>query len=150
MGRLDHHADALGLQHLGDGVGDLRGHLFLDLQPSGIGVDDPRQFADPDHAVIRQVSDVGAADDRFHVMLAVRLETDIAQQHHLVVTLDLFEGALQQHHRIDRVALEVFIVGARHPFRRAGQAFAGWIVAGPAYHGRDRGQHFFVARPRGG
>src|SRR6516162_2479093 len=34
----DHHADALGLQDVLDGVGDLRRQLLLDLQPAGEAV----------------------------------------------------------------------------------------------------------------
>ena len=60
-----------------------------------ISVDDPRELADADHPVGRQVADVRAADDGRHVMLAKRLEGDVAQHHHLVVALDFLEGAPQ-------------------------------------------------------
>src|SRR4249919_2357904 len=46
---LDHHADAERLQHALDAAGDLRGHLFLDLEATGIGIDHARQLADADH-----------------------------------------------------------------------------------------------------
>ena len=41
MGGLDDHRDALGLQHLIERVGDLRRHLFLDLQALGVDLDEP-------------------------------------------------------------------------------------------------------------
>ena len=41
---LDDHADALRLQHLVNGVGDLCRQALLDLQPLGVGLDDPRQL----------------------------------------------------------------------------------------------------------
>src|SRR5215210_3368010 len=45
-----------------------------------------RQFADADDLVARQISDRRLADDRRHVVLAMRLERDVLQQHDLVVT----------------------------------------------------------------
>src|SRR5216683_8428792 len=44
MRRLDDHRDALGLQYLIERVGDLRRHLFLNLQALGIDFDEPRQL----------------------------------------------------------------------------------------------------------
>jgi hypothetical protein len=65
----------------------------LDLQSFREHLDQARQLGNADHAVARQVADVDAADDRRHVMFAVRLEADVAQHHDLVVTAGLLEGA---------------------------------------------------------
>jgi hypothetical protein len=76
-----------------------------------------------------------------HVVLAVRLEADVAQQNHLVVTLDFLEGALEQVEGVDGVAGEELLVGLYDALRRAGQAFARRVVAGPAdqcLHGLQR------------
>ena len=105
-------ATPFGLQHLVERVGDLRGHLFLDLQPLGIDVDEPRQFRDADDAVVRQIGDMHLADDRRDVVLAMRLEADVLQQDDLVIAVGLLEGALQQRHRVLVVAAEIFAVGA--------------------------------------
>jgi len=89
---------------------------------------------------------VGAADDRRHVVLAVRLEADVAQQHHLIVALDLLEGALQQIDRIHRVALEEFFGGFHHALWRAGEPLARRIVTGPADQRFHRPQRFVAGR----
>ena len=119
--RLDDHRHAARIEHLLDRVGDLRGQLFLDLQPLGIGVDQPGQLADAHHAPVRQIGHVGAPDDRHHVVLAIALQPDVAQQHDLVVAVGLLERALEQGRRIDVVAGEELLVGTHHP-RRACRA----------------------------
>jgi len=45
MRRLDDDADAARLHHLVDRLGDLRGQLFLDLEPLGIDLDETHQLA---------------------------------------------------------------------------------------------------------
>jgi hypothetical protein len=129
---IDHHRDAARLQHLLQGVGDLRRHLLLDLQPLGIAVEQPRQLADPDHAMVRQIGDVRAADDRRQVMLAMALEAHVPEHDHLVVAVGLLESALEDRMRLLVVAAEELAPGAHHAVGRAEQAFARRVVAGPA------------------
>ena len=52
MGRLDDHGDTPWLQLGIDGVGDLSGHLLLDLQPLGISLDHTCQLGDADHTIV--------------------------------------------------------------------------------------------------
>ena len=111
---LDHHGDAAGLQHLLDGVGDLGGELFLDLQPLGVGFHDAGELADADDAAVRQVGDVGAADDRHHVVLAMAFQPDVAQQNDLVVAVGFLERAFQQADGIHLVAGEEFLIRAHN------------------------------------
>ena len=47
MVRFEHHADALRLQHFLNGIGNLRRHLFLNLQPLGVDFYHARQFEIP-------------------------------------------------------------------------------------------------------
>ena len=75
---LDHHGHALGLENVADGIGDLYRHFFLDLKALRIDIDQTRQLADADDPVGGQVGDVGDADNRRHVVLAVGAEVDIA------------------------------------------------------------------------
>ena len=103
---IDHHRHAGRLQGFLDALGDLRGELFLHLEAAGVALHHARQLADADHAVGRHVADVGAADDRRHVVLAVALELDVAQHHHLVVALDFLEGALEVVGRVLGIAGE--------------------------------------------
>ena len=87
-----------------------------------------------------------AADDRRDVMLAMRGETDIAQQHNLVVARDLLEGAPQMLGGVLVVAGEPLLIGAHHPGRRLEQPFAAGVVASPTNEGLNR---FFSLRTRG-
>src|SRR5208282_6558638 len=49
MPGLDDHADALGIDSVLDGLGDLRGQALLDLQAARESVDEARDFAQADH-----------------------------------------------------------------------------------------------------
>jgi hypothetical protein len=146
MAGVDHHRNATRLQHLLQGVGDLRSHLLLDLQALGIAIEQPRQLADPDHAVMRQIGDMRAPDDGSDMMLAMALEAHVLQHDHLVVPVGLFEGALEDGVRLLIVAAEELAIGAHHAFRRAEEALAGRIVAGPADQGAHRLFRFVLAR----
>ena len=44
MGGFDHHAQALGFQVLFNGISDLGGQLFLQLEPMSEAVDQPGQL----------------------------------------------------------------------------------------------------------
>ena len=138
-----------GVQHFLHRVGDLGGQFLLDLQPSGIGIDQPRDLADPDHPVLRQIADMGPADDRHHMVLAMGFDADIAQHDDLVIAFGLGKGPVQELHRIDGIAGEEFLIGAHHPGRRFAQAFAVRIVAGPAQQGADCRFGFLARRAPG-
>src|SRR5688572_5769083 len=135
---LDHDADAARFQHRVDAGGDLCSHLLLHLEPTRIGIDYPRQLADPDHLVGGQVTHMGAADDRRHVMLAVRFELDVAEHDHLVVAGGLLEGATQILTWIDTVAAVPVAIGSYDTARRVAQTLAGGILAGPAQQDAHR------------
>jgi hypothetical protein len=89
---VDHDPDAARFENVVDARGDLRGELLLHLKAARITVDDARELADADDPIGGQVSHMGVADNRRHVVLAKRFETNIAQHHHFIVTLDLLEG----------------------------------------------------------
>jgi len=88
---LDDHADAFRLEHILNAMGDLCGHGFLYLQAARECLDNTGEFADADNVAIRQVANVGPADDRRHVVLAMRLELDISQDNHFIVAVDFIE-----------------------------------------------------------
>ena len=113
--RLDHDADAARLQHVVDAAGDLGRHLLLDLEATREDVDDARELRDADHLGRRQVAHVGPADDRRHVVLAVRLELDVAQHDHLVVAGHLLERAAQVVAGVDGVARDTSPCRPRRP-----------------------------------
>ena len=147
--RLGDHRDAMRLEHGIETRRDLGGHLLLDLQPPRIDVDQPRQLGNSDHAVARQIADVHAADDRRHVVLAMRLETDVAQHHHLVVAAGLLEGPLEIVARIILVTGKPFLISAHDAPRRGQEPFPVWIVAGPTDERAHGALRFLAGRPRG-
>ena len=126
-----------GLQHVVDAAGDFGRHLFLHLEAAREDVDHAGQLADADDLAGRQVTHVGAADDRRHVVLAVRFELDVAQHDHLVVAAGLLERAAQVVARVDRVAGKPVGVGVDDALRRIEQAFASRVFAGPAQQRAD-------------
>ncbi|MNS78674.1 hypothetical protein D3C72_1122990 [compost metagenome] len=139
---LDDHADAVRAQHVLDGVGDVRGHLFLNLQAPRKAAHHAGQLGDADHAIGRQVADVGHADDRQHVVFAEADEADVLQHDQFVVAADLLEGLLQIFARLDLIALEQLAIGLGHPLGRFHQTFAVGIVARPLDQGADGGFGF--------
>ena len=124
MGGFDHHGDAFWLQHLLDAIGDLRVHLLLHLKAARIGVHHAGELGNADDLPGGEITDMGAADDRRKMMLAMGLKPDIAQHDHLVITLDLFEGALEENDGIVGIAGKPIVIGPRHPCGRIAQALA--------------------------
>jgi len=111
----------------------------LNLQPPGIGLDDPRQLADSDDAAVRDIGDPGLPNDRGQMMLAMALERNPAQHNHLIVAFDLLERLLKDVDGVLRVAREILLERACDAARCLDQAVALRIVAGPAdnrAHGR--------------
>ena len=76
---LNHDGNALWLQHLIDGVGDLRRHARLDLQSPRIGFHDARELGNSDDASVGHIGDPDAADDRRNMMLAMAFERDASE-----------------------------------------------------------------------
>ncbi len=146
---LNHHAHAVGLEHVLDGLGDLGGELFLDLQAMGEALHHPRQLGDAHHAVGRQVADMGAAHHRQHVVLAEANHADVAEHDQLVIAANLFEGALQIGAWLLAIAGEQFAVGARDAGGGFQQTFAVGIVARPADQGAHRRLGFGLGRTGG-
>jgi hypothetical protein len=73
---LNDNGNSVGLEDPVDRVGDLRGHLFLDLKTTGIDLDNSGQLADADDVPAGQISHMGLAGDRRHMVLAVADELD--------------------------------------------------------------------------
>ena len=124
--RLDNYRNALRLEDFVDGIGDLRCHLFLDLQAPGVDVDNARELADAHDTVVRQVGDVCPAYDGREMVLAVQFEANIAQQHDFVVAIGFLKGAPQDVYGINLVSGEMLPVCVNYPARRVAEPFASW------------------------
>ena len=76
-------ATPLGCRAVIKRVGDLRGELLLDLQAAREDIDDARDFREPDHFPVRDVSDMRFADKRQQMMFAHRVKLDVFDEHDL-------------------------------------------------------------------
>ena len=112
---------------------------LLRLQAMGEDIDDAGNLGQADDLAVRQIADMRLADDRHHVVLAMRMELDVADDDEIVIAGDLLEGAAELFRRAHVVAVEHFEVGLGDALGRVDQALAVRIVAGPAQqraHGR--------------
>src|SRR3990167_2073375 len=78
------------------------------------------------------------AHDRRHVMFAMRMKRDVAQQNDFVITADLLESALEIGFGAFFIALEIFEEGVDDALRRVDEPFAFRVVADPAKQLLDR------------
>jgi hypothetical protein len=116
---LDHHADPLWRQVILQPVGDLLGQPLLHLQITGEQLDHPRQLGQPEDPIARQVADVRDALERQHVVLAQRLDRDVAGQHEFVVAL-----VVRERGQVELARCQHLGVCVRHPARGVGQVVA--------------------------
>ena len=70
------------------GLGDLGGQALLDLEATGVALDDSGQLRQPRDATVarREVGHVGQTDEGNEVVFTERGEGDVAHHDHLVVT----------------------------------------------------------------
>ena len=90
---------------------------------------------------------MGAADEGNDMVLAMRVEFDVAQHDDVVIAFDLVEGARQRLHRVLLIALEELVIGLDHALRRVEQALAVGIVACPGDQRADGLFGLLLARP---
>ena len=108
-------------------VGDLFGHPFLHLRAVRQGLHHAGQFAQAQHAAVRQVADVGVAHEREEVVLADAVEGDVADEHDLVIFFG--ECLAEMHLRVSVQPAEHLGIHAGHAGRRFQQALAIGIFA---------------------
>ncbi len=102
-----------------------------------------REFGNSDDAVAGQIGDRGLADDRREMVLAMRLERYVPEQHDLVISADFLEGAAEMMRGVFLISPRIFAPGPRHPGGGIEQPLACWIVASPANQRPDRFLHIF-------
>src|SRR5258708_32126833 len=85
MAGFDDYADTLRSDFFLDGLRDLTGHALLNLQAAGKHIDHARNLAKPQNTFVRQVSNVGLAEERQQVMFAQAKKLDVLHNHHFVV-----------------------------------------------------------------
>src|SRR5882757_9143128 len=145
---LDHDRNATRLEDLVDRGRDLRGQMLLGLQAAGKDVGEACQLGEPDHPFDRRIGDMRLAIERHHVVLALRRELDVADQHEIVVAGGLAEGAVEHLGRAQMIALIKFVEGLHHASRRVQQSLATGVLADIAEQRLYRGFRLGARRPR--
>src|SRR5258705_5493449 len=88
------HGNAERIDLLADCLRNLICHPFLDLETPCKHIHKPRNLAESDHALAREVRDVTLAEKRQQVMLAQRVEVDVLDDHHFVI-IDSEESVIE-------------------------------------------------------
>src|SRR6266850_6205751 len=82
---FDDHTHTLGTNFFLNGLCDLAGHALLNLQPASEHVYQAGDFAQSEHTLVRQVSDMGLAEEREQVVFAKTEEFNVLHHHHFIV-----------------------------------------------------------------
>src|SRR6266446_3305332 len=85
MAGFDNHANTLRSDFFLDGLGNLTGHALLNLQTARKHVDHACNLAESQHTLLRQIGDMGFAEERQEVVFAEAEEFDVFNDDHLVV-----------------------------------------------------------------
>src|SRR5712664_3331569 len=85
MAGFDNHANTLRSDFFLDGLRDLAGHAFLNLQAARKHVDHAGDLAEPQNPLVRQIGHVGLAEERQQMVFAEAEEFDVLHDNHLVV-----------------------------------------------------------------
>src|SRR2546422_374111 len=122
------HTEVSGLQHdhragrresIAQQGEDLLGHPFLDLRSPRVVLDRPRELAQADDALARDVADVRRAEEGKEVIRSERIERDVEHRDHLRVALAVRERS--QARLLGHQAHEELAVRARDAQIRAGE-----------------------------
>jgi hypothetical protein len=89
----------------------------------------------PHDFFIRPVRDVRGAKDGGEVVFAVGHERNIAHDHHVVISIDIFKRGGQFGGGVHRVSGEKFVIGTNKTGRGVDQAGAGGVFADIAQNG---------------
>ena len=80
--RLDHDADAVGIDRVLNGICDLFSQSFLYLEPPRVHVYEPCQLADAEDLAPRDVADMAAAEEGEHMVLAEAVDLNVPHDDH--------------------------------------------------------------------
>ena len=128
MGSLDNNGHTERLEGLLDAVSDLHGEPFLNLEPAGISVHNPRNLAEPGYVTVWYIGNVSLAVKRQEMMLAHGIELNVFYQNHLLIFF-LEHGALENCHRVNLVTVHQELHAFGHPFRSFKETFPGWVFS---------------------
>src|SRR5437762_9143518 len=93
-----------------------------------------------------QVGHMRASEERHDVMLAMRVELDVAQHDDIVIAADVFERGGQCLERAFFVSLEELAIGIGDASRRVAEPLACGIIASPGNERADCRLHLCLRR----
>src|SRR5207248_4034645 len=125
--RLDHHAHPARVEHLHQRVRHLVGEALLDLQAAREHLDDAWNLREADQAAVGQVRDVRPPEERQQVVLAQRVDLDVADADQVLVPLAVQRVPDDVRHRHVVPAREP-LEGCLDPGRGLAQPLAGGII----------------------
>src|SRR6266850_4535775 len=120
---FDDHTHTLGTNFFLNGLCDLAGHALLNLQPASEHVYQAGDFAQSEHTLVRQVSDMGLAEEREQVVFAEAEELNIFHDDHLVVG-DAEGGAVEKVVNVLMIATGEKLEGLFEALRGLAQSLA--------------------------
>src|ERR1051326_6039305 len=85
VSRLNHHANALRIDSVLNGLSDLHRQTFLHLQAAGKDIDEARNLAQAQDLAVWDISDMNLAEKRKHVVLAEAEHLNVFHDHHFVI-----------------------------------------------------------------
>src|SRR5690606_33744333 len=94
-------------------------------------IHDAGNLGKANHLVIGQIGDMRLADDRHHMVLAMRMERDVLYEDEIVIAADFLENRTEDFFRAFRIACEQFLISLCHTLRRSQNAFALRVVSSP-------------------
>src|SRR2546426_9571874 len=127
MAGLNDDGDALRVQFLLQGFGDLHRQAFLYLQAPAEPLHEPRDLAESHHTLVGDIGDVALTVEGQEVVFAETEEVDVADHHHLVV-LDRVESTVKDTFNILLIALREETERLGDPLGSLQEPFAGRIL----------------------
>jgi len=123
---IDDHADSAGIQYFLDGIGNLPGQPFLNLEPPCVHIGDPRQLGNTDYFVVGDIPDMAFAEERQQMVLAQGINLDVSQDDH-VSGFCLEDGIVHDLVQTLGVTLREETECFLRPFRGSAQSFPAGI-----------------------
>ncbi len=128
MLRFDHDRNPDWMQRFHESIGDLDSELLLNLQAPREDVDDAGDLGKADHFPVRNVSNVGLANERKEMMFAHRVKLDVLNQNDFA-RIGGEDRTVDYVFEILPVAVGYKLKGARRARWRPQQTFSRRILA---------------------
>lgn len=123
MHGFDDYGHSEWMQGLLNAVANFDGETLLNLQPASEGVHHPGYLAQAGDFTIRDIGDMGLADEREHMVLAHGIDVNVFHKDHLTVFL-IEDGGADDFGSALEIALGEELEGFGYPLRGLQQPFS--------------------------